>query len=482
MAAATDGSGNASSTPVRRLVVVDRTAPTIVLDTPLPDTQIGLGEVLHVTAHASDGVGITRVRYELTGAFTASDETLLPTGPTTTSASFDVPIPFNLASPDVRVRVFARDAAGNEGASANVPIVVRGADTTPPSTEATGVTPPAGASPIVQVAWSIIAGQADFDHVLLYFRRNALGTFSRYTNAAGGNANGEFAATSASGGTIDFDATRMGGDGTYEFATVGVDHAGNHELLPTDGTGAIVGDAVSPATVATGAAVTEITSDTEIVGTGFDGQSLRIRGVTVTLVGRHSFQNVELLQGAVLTHRETTASLAYGLEFDAWTLSIDATSRIDVTARGHLGGNRGGANGSSGDTTGFAAGAQRGNGGSYGGAGGHYSGAGGDASNAIYGDLTNPVDLGSGGGEWGGPGGDGGGRVLIGAINLVVDGALRADGGLSAGTASGEGSGGAINLTLRTLCGNSTLEADGGTAGGSPRAAVAVASAARSTS
>ncbi len=466
VAGASDGSGNASSTPVRRLVVVDRTAPSVVLDAPLADTIIGLGEVLQIDAHAGDAVGITRLRYEITGAFTASGETLLPAEPASATASFEVSIPTNLTSPDVRVRVFARDAAGNEGASTNVPIVVRGADTTPPATEAVLVTPPQGASPIVQVAWTITGGGADFDHVLLYFRRDGLGTFSRYTNAAGGNPNGEFAPASASGGTIDFDATRMGGDGVYEFATVGVDHAGNHEPLPTDGTGAVIGDSVSPATVATGAPVTEITADTEIVGAGFDDRSLRIRGATVTLVGRHAFRNVELLQGAVLTHRETTASVAYGLELDAWTISIDAASRIDVTGRGHLGGGRGGANGNSGDTTGFAQGAASGNGGSYGGVGGHYGGSGANAPNPVYGDLTNPVDLGSGGGEWGGSGADGGGRALIGAINLVVDGAVRADGAVSSGSASGEGSGGSVNLTLRTLSGRGTLEADGGTTAG----------------
>jgi len=42
-------------------------------------------------------------------------------------------------------------------------------------------------------------------------------------------------------GTIAFDATRMGGDGAYEFFTVGVDKAGNREAPPEDA-GAIAGD------------------------------------------------------------------------------------------------------------------------------------------------------------------------------------------------------------------------------------------------
>ena len=192
-------------------------------------------------------------------------------------------------------------------------------------------------------------------------------------------------------------------------------------------------------------------------------------GATVTLVGAHALGNVELLDGAVLTHRETTQTEAYGIQLSAWTLSVDATSRIDVVARGHLGGNRSGI-GEIAHTSGFAAGAQNGAGGSYGGLGGDYSGNGASVPNPVYGNLVNPVDLGSGGGAWSGAGGDGGGRVLVGAINLVVDGSITANGGLSSGTASGEGSGGSVNLTLRTLAGRGTIAADGGTTNGSNHA------------
>ena len=459
---AEDTGGHLSTLATRNVDVVDATAPSVSIDAPAIDAIYGYDDEVEVVVAASDLVGVAQLRYVVDGIAGATETQAIAPPTLTAGATFHFRVPIGLVASEVSIRAFARDAAGNEAASAPVPITISDADTTAPETVAIAASAPSGAT--TTVSYEVTSGLADLDHVELYFRRDGIGTFSRYTGPLG-DQSGEFTPQSGAVGTIAFDATRMGGDGAYEFFTVGVDNAGNREA-PPENAGAIIGDTGVLATIATGAPVTVLSSATEISNASLDGQNLRIVGATVTLVGAHTFRNVELRNGAVLTHRETTQTEAYGIELSAWTLSVDATSRIDVVARGHLGGNRAGL-GEVAHTSGFAAGAQNGSGGSYGGLGGDYAGNGPSVPNPVYGNVVNPVDLGSGGGAWSGAGGDGGGRVLIGAINLVVDGAIRANGGLSAGTASGEGSGGSINLTLRTLSGRGAIAADGGTTNGS---------------
>ncbi|MFO0689828.1 MAG: Ig-like domain-containing protein [Myxococcota bacterium] len=459
---AEDTGGLLSPIVSRTLTVVDQTLPSVSITAPAIDAVYGYADEVEVVVSATDVGGVAELRYVVDGIASANGSRTIAPPLSVAGATFRFRIPVGLVASNVTIRAFARDVAGNEGSSAPVPITIDDADKTPPETVATSASAPAGATTTVQYA--VTSGLADLDHVELYFRRNGLGTFSRYTGPLG-TGTGEFVPQSGGFGSIVFDATRMGGDGSFEFFTLGVDATGNREAPPRN-LGAIVGDAGATATIATGAPVTVIVAPTELADASLDGRSLRIVGTTVTLVGTHAFANVELLGGAVLTHRETTQTEAFGLDFSAWTVSIDATSRIDVVARGYLGGNRSGL-GETAHTEGFAPGAQNGTGGSHGGLGGDYVGNGGSVPNPIYGDLVDPRALGSGGGAWSGAGGDGGGLVRIGAINLVVDGSVRADGGLSAGSASGEGSGGSINLTLRTLAGLGRISADGGTTNGS---------------
>ena len=459
---AEDTSGKRSPIASVTLDVVDVTPPVVAIQTPAPDAPYNFGDLVTVTVAASDAGGIAQIRYEASGALTMSSAQAVSPPQALAGASFGFTVPFGVTSPNVTLRAFARDAAGNESASAPVPIVLTDADVTPPATIATAASAP-GSGATTSVSYAVTDGLADLDHVELFFRRNGIGTFSRYTGPLG-TGDGHFAPQSGATGTIAFDATRMGGDGSYEFFTVGVDRAGNREAPPRSG-GVIAGDPGVGASFATGAEVVAITSDTEIAGAAFEGRNLRVVGATLTLVGPHAFGNVELLSGAVLTHRETTQTEAYGVELSAWTLTVDASSRVDVTGRGYLGGDRSGL-GSTAHTAGFAPGSQGGTGGGYGGLGGKYGGSGSAQPNPVYGSLTNPVDLGSGGGAWAGAGGDGGGRVLVGAINVVVDGQIAANGAVSSGSASGEGSGGSINVTTRTLSGGGTLAANAGTTGG----------------
>jgi len=470
---AEDTAGNLSAVASRTVQVVDVTAPVVALQAPAAEDRFNFGDEVTVTVEASDAGGLAEIRYEVTGAVSEGGSQPL-SGQTAAGASFTFTIPFGVATPEASVRAFARDAAGNETASVPVPILVTDADITPPETVATAATPP-GNGAVTTVSYQVTSGAEDLAHVELYFRRNGIGGFNRYTGPLG-DGDGEFPPPAAAAGTIDFDATRMGGDGSYEFFTVGVDAAGNREASPEE-EGAITGDPGAAASFATGAEVVTLDSDTEVPSGNLDGRSLRIDGATVTLVGQHDLANVELVNGAVLTHRETTRTEGFALDMTAWTLSVDASSRIDVVGRGYLGGGRSGLPDGQAHTAGFAPGAQAGTGGSHGGAGGRFTSNGGGVTNPVYGNLVNPVDLGAGGGSWSGDGGDGGGRVLIGAINLAVDGDVLATGGRSFGSASGEGAGGSINLTLRTLSGAGAIRADGGgtrsrTAGGGGRIAI----------
>ncbi|RIL05170.1 MAG: hypothetical protein DCC71_11320, partial [Proteobacteria bacterium] len=462
---AEDTGGNLSTVATRTVTVVDRSAPTVSIDAPAHGQGFALGEEVEVAVAASDAVAVSSIRYEVIGVAGASGAQAIAPPAADASASFRFAIPLGLVASQVEIRAWASDAAGNEGESAPVFVEITGPDTTAPATLAIAASAPAGAT--TTVTYEVTDGLDDLDHVELYFRRNGIGTFNRYTGPLG-DGSGEYQPQSGATGTIAFDATRSGGDGGYEFFTVGVDRAGNREAPPEDA-GEIAGDDGAVATIATGAPVSVITSDTEIASDVLDGAHLRVDGATLTLVGARRFGNVELVNGAVLTHRETTQSEAYGLELTAWTVSVDATSRIDAVGRGHLGGNRSGL-GETAHTSGFAAGSQAGAGGSYGGLGGDYSGNGANAPNPVYGNLVNPVDLGSGGGAWAGnAGGDGGGRLLVGAIHLAADGAITTNGGRGEGSAAGDGSGGSVNLTLRTLSGRGAISADGGTANGASR-------------
>ena len=170
----------------------------------------------------------------------------------------------------------------------------------------------------------------------------------------------------------------------------------------------------------------------------------------------------DLTDYSMLTHPRTTTTYEGGLDLTAGRLTIDATSRIDVSERGYLGGRRAGADDTA-HTLGLLPGSQNGTGGSHGGLGGRYSGAGASQPAPVYGTATDPMDLGGGGGGWNGtPGGDGGGRVLLRAGTLLVDGVIRADGGLDQGAVAGAGAGGSLNINVVDLDGSGTISANGG--------------------
>jgi len=145
-------------------------------------------------------------------------------------------------------------------------------------------------------------------------------------------------------------------------------------------------------------------------------------------------------------------------------VTIDATSRIDVTGRGFLGGRQpGNPFAGPGMTNGFQSGSTGRSGGSYGGLGGSAAGV----ANGVYGEFRNPNELGSGGAaDSTFFGGNGGGLIRIVAQNLQLAGTITADGARGVNTIgssdSGGGSGGAIRIDVGTLSGAGQIKAGGG--------------------
>jgi YD repeat-containing protein len=196
----------------------------------------------------------------------------------------------------------------------------------------------------------------------------------------------------------------------------------------------------------------------------FEGRTIQVNGRTLTVDGSHTFANIALLNGAVLTHSGTTSSTLGKLDITVTgTLQIDSTSRIDATGRGFLGGGQpGNPSATHGITVGFQAVNGSGTAGSYGGLGGAFSGT----TNPVYGDFRNPNEVGSGGGGFNGnPAGNGGGLIRIVAQTLALNGAIRANAGapVSGGFAAG-GSGGGIRIDVGTLSGTGSISANGSAA------------------
>ncbi|HEV8719169.1 MAG TPA: tandem-95 repeat protein [Candidatus Binatia bacterium] len=207
--------------------------------------------------------------------------------------------------------------------------------------------------------------------------------------------------------------------------------------------------------------VVPVNVDTTIAANNFqfEGRTLQVNGQTLTVNGQHTFANIVLLNGAVLTHSPTTGTTQGKLDIlVTGTIQIDNTSRIDVSGRGFLGGGQpGNPSSTNGMTVGFQATNQSGTAGSYGGLGGNFSGS----TNPVYGDFRNPNEVGSGGGGFqGAPAGNGGGLVRIVAQSIMLNGAIRANGGVATSFSSG-GSGGGIRIDAGTLSGTGPITADG---------------------
>lgn len=158
---------------------------------------------------------------------------------------------------------------------------------------------------------------------------------------------------------------------------------------------------------------------------------------------------LSLTNGSLLTCFGSTANQMHELQVNvSGTLSVDATSRIDVSGNGFVPGYTTG-------NTAYApvAGATHG--------AGSFGGLGSGSTNAVYGDYTNPNDWGSGGWNnvWGGT--SGGGLARVSATIIKLEGKILAN-GIDSGSQEGAGSGGGIYIDVVSLSGVGQIRASGG--------------------
>ncbi|HEX6904370.1 MAG TPA: carboxypeptidase regulatory-like domain-containing protein [Thermoanaerobaculia bacterium] len=194
--------------------------------------------------------------------------------------------------------------------------------------------------------------------------------------------------------------------------------------------------------------------------TSLENASVIVTGGTLTVTGPHTFRDLVVLNGAKVTHPDTTDTAVYKLELTLQRdLYVGCGATVDVTARGY----RGGGTRAYGYGNSTAEGANPGVGGSHGGRGGNY-----DGSSPVYGSFHDPRDPGAGGGYHSGNGGgrSGGGVVRVTASGVaIVDGSVLANG--ESYLYGNGGAGGSIRLNAQTLKGLGTISASGGIAGGS---------------
>jgi hypothetical protein len=193
----------------------------------------------------------------------------------------------------------------------------------------------------------------------------------------------------------------------------------------------------------------------------YENKTIVVRGSTARLVPHVpiTLKNLIVLQGGIVETLSTTTTVEHKLDLTiSENLYVDCASAIDVSSRGYLGGwglsydGSGKNNDPHGRTVGntITGGASTFSSASHGGTGGIDSGAG--TTNATYGEITNPIDLGAGGGGAtnGTAGAAGGGAIRLQGDTFAISGAIRADGGSRFGSAHA-GAGGSVNLEVRQL-------------------------------
>jgi prepilin-type N-terminal cleavage/methylation domain-containing protein len=202
--------------------------------------------------------------------------------------------------------------------------------------------------------------------------------------------------------------------------------------------------------------------------------TLTVSGSQMSLrqsVSKSTNMDLTLSNGSILRqYQNTVNSRGEYLDLEVGSLEIDATSRIDVSGLGYLGGRSGANTG----TTGYGPGGGSGtsinytnrlSGGGHGGVGA--SSSYGVAGGGSYGSVTEPIELGSGGGasssNSGYSGGNGGGAIRLRVTgNAVVNGGIWANGASTTSAWGGGGAGGSIWMQVDgTLSGNGTIRANG---------------------
>ncbi len=209
--------------------------------------------------------------------------------------------------------------------------------------------------------------------------------------------------------------------------------------------------------------------------TNYDGQDIVVYDCTLTVDGSHTFTDVLLVGGGILTHSFSSNGflpnpanpgqpVSTGLNLViSNNLVIEAGSAVTADGKGFGGGFGSGAGGSL--LSDFPYGPPfyytSGGGGAYGGFGG--SSLGGATGGAAYGLVLAPTNSGSGGGAGADVGGSGGGSIiLVVGGDILVDGTISANGANGVNSGSGGGSGGGIWLLAQSIEGGGSISANGG--------------------
>jgi hypothetical protein len=214
-----------------------------------------------------------------------------------------------------------------------------------------------------------------------------------------------------------------------------------------------------------GAAASTFTSATGGVlrfGSIHSTHDITLQSANVELNGTLSAPNLTLAAGSTLAHSRATATTINRLLIDVpGTITVDATSAIDVSARG-LTGALNGTSYTYDKLTGkpsLTGGATSFNGGSHGGQGGLWTGN----TPPAFGSLFDPNEPGgAGAGNTGNnclPCRSGGGVVRIKTGALQLDGKIQANG--ESTTESGA-AGGSVRIDAATIAGAGEIHADGG--------------------
>jgi len=454
-AAVTDVRGQKGTASSTLTVLADAVNPAVISVSPAAETRYGIGTKYQIVALVGDNEsGVKSVTFAFDGqviTVPATNTTLVIPGvqPRTWSySSGQITVPAKNVDTRIPITITATDYHGNT-VSTSVEIVYIGVN---------DPTVPKG-------AWLCPVDKATFPAA------------SSLPVTLQVKATDDIAVTAVKfvipGVTDPVVASRVGTTDTYQAAvTLTTPAAGTAYSLT-----AIVSDASTEHDVQLTIPIELVTVDISIddrtqavissdVAT-YQGKSILVRGPVAKFVPHVplTLKNLIVLNGARVETLSTTTTVEQKLDLTISDhLYVDCASSIDVSARGYLGGwgvNSDGSNTKNNNAAGMTAGNSAANGptpgasASYAGLGGERNGG---VTNAPYGSLTAPFDLGTGGAGGGGccqAGGSGGGAIrLTGGTQpadlgiFVIAGNLRADGGTGVGTAEA-GSGGSINVTTK---------------------------------
>ncbi|HEV7509643.1 MAG TPA: Ig-like domain-containing protein [Thermoanaerobaculia bacterium] len=414
--------GSSSAASGSTLTLYDLTPPTVTVTQPAAGTVYTSGQTVQMAATVTDDRGVASVTFRL------GDQSFVDT---------TAPYSWSVAAPTVTT----------EG---DLPITVEAVDTNDNHTTATRLI---HVQPLAPGAAPVVAFTCPTPGVLL-----APGT-GIDLNVAASHDNGIERVEFYQGATLlstDFQAPFV-----YHF-TVPAGATDGQVLTVTARAKSFTGttaDTTLDVHVVVGSL---ITADRTVAATdtSLDNTSVVVAGGTLTLSGTHTFRDLVVLDGAKVTHPETTSALESKLDLTVQRdLYVSCTGAVDVTGRGFLGSSSSGARAYGfGNVT--TEGANAGIGGGYGGRGGQF-----DGSSPVYGSFYDPRDSGAGGGYSGAKGRDGGGIVRITATgSAVIDGSMLANG--ETGASGAGGAGGSIRLNAAAIRGAGVVQASGSAGAG----------------